>query len=512
MRAAYRMPDVGAGGGGGLSASQSVSQLSFDFSLLDALPVKVSQVAIDSRAVRPGDVFLAYPGEQADGRKFIAQAVAAGAAAVLWEPKGFHWDVAVRVPNLAVPGLREKAGLIAAEVYGHPSRGLWTIGITGTNGKTSCSHWLAQALSDCGRKGAVIGTLGNGFPGALTPSANTTPDPASLQQHLRRYADQGARSVAMEVSSHALAQGRVNGMRFNVALFTNLSRDHLDYHGDMESYALAKAGLFAWPRLEHAILNFDDPFAPELAQKARRTGASVLGYGFEAGEVRGEDLLVSPYGLAFDVTTPWGEARVESGVLGRFNASNLLGVLATLLASDVPLDRAVHALRALSPVPGRMQQIRVPGRPLVVVDYAHTPDALEKVLITLREVVKDSKAAAADSSLICVFGCGGQRDKGKRPMMGDVASRLADSVIVTSDNPRNENSRAILDDIVAGMGANYHVIEDRAAAIDHAIRFAKPDDVVLIAGKGHEDYQEIAGVKLPFSDMEVAARSLEAWK
>lgn len=508
MKAAFRMPDVGAGGGGGMSASQ----LAFDFSLLDALPLKVTQVAIDSRAVQPGDVFLAYPGEQADGRKFIAQAVAAGAAAVLWEPKGFHWDAAVPLPNLAVPGLREKAGLIAAEVYGHPSRALWTIGITGTNGKTSCSHWLAQALSDCGRQGAVIGTLGNGFPGALTPSANTTPDPVSLQKQLKQYADQGARSVAMEVSSHALAQGRVNGMQFHVALFTNLSRDHLDYHGDMESYARAKSTLFGWPRLEHAVLNFDDPFAQELAQKARRTGARVLGYGFEAGEVRGEDLVVSPHGLAFNVTTPWGEAHVESGVLGRFNASNLLGVLATLLASDVPLDRAVHALRALSPVPGRMQQIRIQNRPLVVVDYAHTPDALEKVLITLREVVKDSKAAAADSRLICVFGCGGSRDKGKRPMMGDVASRLADSVIVTSDNPRSENPRAILDDIVAGMGANYHVVEDRAAAIDHAIRFARPDDVVLIAGKGHEDYQEIASVKLPFSDIEVAARSLEMWK
>ena len=509
MRAAYRMPEHGTGAtGGGMSAAQ----LAFDFSLLDALPVKVTELCIDSRAVRPGDVFLAYPGEQADGRKYIAQAVAAGAAAVLWEPKGFHWDGSLQLPNLAVPGLREKVGLIAAEVYGHPSQELLTIGITGTNGKTSCSHWLAQALTECGRKSALIGTLGNGFPGALEPSPNTTPDPISLQKQIKRYRDEGAQCVAMEVSSHALAQGRVNGMHFHAALFTNLSRDHLDYHGDMESYALAKAGLFAWPQLEQAVLNFDDAFAPELAQKAQRGGARVLGYGFEAGEVRGSSLEVSPRGLMFDVSTPWGEACVDSGVLGRFNASNLLGVLAVLLVRGIPLDQAVRALRNLKPVAGRMQQIRIPGRPLVVVDYAHTPDALEKVLITLREVVKESKAAAVDSNLICVFGCGGQRDKGKRPMMGDVASRLADSVLVTSDNPRNENPRAIIDEIVAGMGANYHINEDRAAAIDHAIRHAKPQDVVLIAGKGHEDYQEIAGSKLPFSDVEVASRSLEVWK
>jgi UDP-N-acetylmuramoyl-L-alanyl-D-glutamate--2,6-diaminopimelate ligase len=507
VSAALRMRENGTGAGGGAAA-----QLEFDFGLLDALGVKVERLALDSRRVGAGDVFLAYPGDQADGRKFIPQAIAAGAAAVLWEPQGFRWDPSWRVPNLAVPLLREKTGLIAAEVYGHPSRRLWMIGITGTNGKSSCAHWLAQAQAQCGRSTAIIGTLGNGLPGALSAATHTTPDPVSLQAQLKAYVDQGVQSVAMEVSSHALAQGRVNGVHFDVAVFTNLSRDHLDYHGDMQSYALAKAVLFGWPGLDHAVLNLDDPFGRELAEKARRGGVKVLGYGFEAGEVRGLDMAVSPRGLAFDVATPWGEARVESGVLGRFNASNLLAVLAALLASGVPLARAVEALARLQPVAGRMQQIRLPGRPLVVVDYAHTPDALEKVLTTLREVVKDSKAAAADSRLICVFGCGGQRDKGKRPIMGDVASRLADSVIVTSDNPRSEHPRAIIDEIVTGMGANYHVIEDRAAAIDHAIRHARPDDVVLIAGKGHEDYQEIAGVKLPFSDAEVATRSLEAWK
>lgn len=511
MKAAFRMAER-AGGTGAGGAAPGAAQLEFDFSLLGALGVKIGHLAIDSRRVRAGDAFLAYPGEQADGRKFIPQAIAAGAIAVLWEPRGFRWDPAWQVPNLPVPALREKTGLIAAEVYDHPSRRMWMIGITGTNGKTSCSHWLAQAQARCGRSTAIVGTLGNGLPGALSEATHTTPDPVSLQAQLRRYVDQGVQSVAMEVSSHALAQGRVNGVRFNVAVFTNLSRDHLDYHGDMESYALAKAVLFGWPQLEHAVLNLDDAFGRELAQKAGRAGVRVLGYGFEAGEVRGAGLTVSPRGLAFDVATPWGEAHVESGVLGRFNASNLLAVLATLLVGGVPLAQAVEAVGGLQPVPGRMQQIRMPGRPLVVVDYAHTPDALEKVLMTLREVVRESKAAAAGCRLICVFGCGGQRDKGKRPLMGDVASRLADSVIVTSDNPRSEQPRAIIDEIVAGMGANYHVIEDRAAAIDHAIRAARSEDVVLIAGKGHENYQEIAGTKLPFSDVEVATRSLEAWK
>ncbi len=502
MSAGLRMAEPGPGGGG---------QLAFDFRLADALGVAVRALAIDSRQVRPGDVFLAYPGERSDGRHYIPQAIAAGAVAVLWEPEGFEWDPAWRVPHLPIAGLRHKAGFLAAEVYGHPSRALWTVGITGTNGKSSCAHWIAQALTSLGRPTAIIGTLGNGFPGALSASTHTTPDPVSLQKLLREFVQAQARAVAMEVSSHALDQGRVNGVQFQVAVFTNLSRDHLDYHGNMERYAHAKSLLFAWPGLRHAVLNLDDPFGRELADRTRARGVAVLGYGFDAGEVRAFHLEVSPRGLAFDVATPWGEARVESGILGRFNAYNLLAVLTTLGVAGIPLDQAVAALARLEPVPGRMQQIRLPNRPLVVVDYAHTPDALEKVLSTLREVVRDSKSAAADARLILVFGCGGNRDRGKRPMMGEVASRLADDVIVTSDNPRNEDPMAIIDDIVAAMGPNYHVIEDRAAAIDHAIRHARRQDVVLIAGKGHETDQEIRGRKLPFSDAEVAQRALERW-
>ena len=483
------------------------AQMKFDFNLLDALPVKVSNLANDSRQVQVGDTFLAYPGEHGDGRTYIPQAIERGAHSILWESRDkFAWNPAWSVANLSVPNLREKTGVLAAEVYGQPSRKLCVIGITGTNGKTSCSHWLAQAMSQAGRPSAIIGTLGNGFPDQLEPSPNTTPDPIVLHRSLQHYLKQGAQCVAMEVSSHALDQGRVNGVHFEVALFTNLTRDHLDYHGDMSRYAAAKSKLFVWPELHYAVLNVDDAYGRELRQQAERSGVKVTGYGFESGEVRGSNLHVSPHGLAFDVTSPWGEARIESSVLGRFNAHNLLAVLATLLVGGIKFEQAIISVQHVRPVAGRMQEIRIPGKPLVVVDYAHTPDALEKVLITLREIVGESKAS--DAQLICVFGCGGQRDKGKRPLMGDVATRLADAVIVTSDNPRDENPRFIIDDIAAGMGSNYHTMEDRAAAIDHAIRSARPNDVVLIAGKGHEDYQEIKGVKLPFSDVEVATRAL----
>ncbi len=482
-------------------------QSSFKFKLVDVLPVPVTNLVNDSRQVQAGDTFLAYPGAHRDGRQFIPQAIAQGANAIVWEAQNYLWDPAWQVPNIPVPQLRDKVGEFAADVYGHPSRQLCVIGITGTNGKTSCSHWLAQALSQAGRPAAIIGTLGNGFPEQLEPSPNTTPDPIVLQRSLKRYLDQGAACAVMEVSSHALDQGRVNGAHFEMALFTNLSRDHLDYHGDMSRYAAAKSILFTWPELKHAVLNGDDPYAQELRQKAQAHGVTVTTYGFDTCDVRASNLRVGPHGLAFNVATPWGEARLESSVLGRFNAHNLLAVLATLLVGGVPFEQAMVSVQHVQAVPGRMQQIRLPGKPLVVVDYAHTPDALEKVLLTLREVAADSKAS--DTKLFCVFGCGGQRDKGKRPLMGGVAANLADEVVVTSDNPRHESPRAIIDDIVAGMTSNFHVQEDRAAAIAYAIRQARPVDVVLIAGKGHETYQDINGEKWPFSDVEVAMRVLK---
>lgn len=490
----------------------------FDFALLDRLGVKVTRLATDSRGVRPGDTFLAYTGEKLDGRTFISQAVANGANAVLWESRGFEWNPAWRIPNAPVSQLRAKAGVIASRVHGDPSRKLWVVGVTGTNGKTSCTQWIAQAMSTLGKKTAVVGTLGSGFPGELAPGANTTPDPVLLQEQFAGFLAGGAAAVAMEVSSHALEQGRANGTVFSAALFTNLSRDHLDYHGSMEAYGAAKARLFRWPELKHAILNMDDGFGREVARGIAGCGAQVVGYGFEdsgcrirdTGElrlVRGHGLKVSEEGLAFNVESSWGRATLRSPLVGRFNAANLLAVLTTLLAGEVPVDDAIMALEGIRPVPGRMQRVGGNGKPLVVVDYAHTPDALEKVLRALREVMGGNVRPGA--KLICVFGCGGDRDRGKRPLMGKAASRLADTVIITSDNPRSEEPRAIIDGILAGAGANYQVEEDRAAAIFRAIHEARTGDVVLIAGKGHETHQEIKGVRFPFNDLEVARLALE---
>lgn len=462
--------------------------------------VKFAGLTADSRLVKPGMLFLAYPGEQVDGRSFIVQAIERGAAAVLWESSDFNWNPLWQVSNIAIDGLRASAGQIASDFYDSPTQTLWMIGVTGTNGKTSCSHWLAQALTLVGRKAAVVGTLGNGFPEALTEAVNTTPDPIVLQELLADYLRQGAAAVAMEVSSHGLEQGRVNGVHFDVAVFTNLSRDHLDYHGDMAAYGAAKKQLFDWDGLGCAVLNSDDAFGAEIAKNLTEQGKRVLTYGLESGDIRGSQLQLSEHGLIMQVDTPFGSIALEAALLGRFNAYNLLAVLAALLASAVTLPEAVNALKLLQPVAGRMQRLGGDKQPLLVIDYAHTPDALEKVLITLREQTK--------GKLICVFGCGGNRDSGKRPLMGKVVSQLADIGIVTSDNPRREDPMEIISAIVAAMQGDFLVQKDRALAIAHAVNTAKAGDVVLIAGKGHEDYQEVNGVKYPFSDMAVAEEAL----
>ncbi|HUF19564.1 MAG TPA: UDP-N-acetylmuramoyl-L-alanyl-D-glutamate--2,6-diaminopimelate ligase [Burkholderiales bacterium] len=465
---------------------------------LQALGITPTGLSVDSRKITAGEVFIAFPGETSDGRRFIAQAIEAGAAAVLWEQAGFEWDPRWPVPNVPVRGLRQQAGEIASHFYGNPSQHLWMIGVTGTNGKTSCSQWIAQSLSRQGRRTAVIGTLGSGFADALDPTLNTTPDPVSLQARLAALREQGAAAVAMDVSSHGLEQGRVNGVQFDVALFTNLSRDHLDYHGSMDAYAAAKAKLFDWPQLKHAVLNLDDAFGAGLAARIDRSRVNVVGYGLGKGEIAGHQLDLSTRGLKLEIATPWGEGALASPLLGGFNAYNLLGVLGVLVTSDVHLQDAIVALSELQPVAGRMQTASLPGAPLVVVDYAHSPDALEKALETLRMTL------APGARLHCVFGCGGERDPGKRPLMGEIATRLADRCVITSDNPRSENPRAIIEDILAGAHPNYHVEEDRAAAILNALRHASPTDVVLIAGKGHESYQEIDSRRLPFDDLEVA--------
>jgi UDP-N-acetylmuramoyl-L-alanyl-D-glutamate--2,6-diaminopimelate ligase len=475
----------------------------FDIAQLQQLGVPLASLASDSRRVQRGDVFVAMPGGRVDARTLIPQAIAAGAVAVIWEAEGFSWNPAWDVPNLAVRRLRDCVGMIAAHIYGEPSRRLWLAGVTGTNGKTSCSHWIAQSLNRLGHRAAVIGTLGNGFLESLSHPTHTTPDAIRLQQQIGELAAQGASHLAMEVSSHGLDQGRVNGAAFAAALFTNLSRDHLDYHGSMDHYGRAKARLFHWPGLRHAVINLDDDFGARLAASLDRAQVDVLGYGLGKGEISGHCLDLSKRGLTLEIETPWGAGLIRSRLLGGFNAANLLGVLGTLLAAEVTLEDATRVLEQVEPVAGRLQMIRRPGCPLVVIDYAHSPDALAKVLETLQG------ALGGEGRLICVFGCGGDRDPGKRPLMGEIATRLADLAVITSDNPRSEDPRAIIDQIAAGAHSNHVIEPDRASAISRAILEAAEQDVVLLAGKGHEAYQEIAGRRLPFSDAEAAAMALE---
>lgn len=474
---------------------------------LSLLKSKYHHMTADSRLVKTGSVFVAYKGEATDGREFIPQAIENGASAVIWEQADFTWRDEWQVPNQAIVDLKKQIGQIASEFYGQPSQHLWMIGVTGTNGKTTCTHWLAQAFSALNKKAAVVGTLGNGILSArLSETKNTTPDSILLHQMLADYLGQQASVVAMEVSSHGLDQGRVNGVSFDIAVFTNLTRDHLDYHGDMQAYAAAKKKLFAWDGLKVAVLNRDDAFGLEVAKELKAQGKRVLTYGLEKAIANDTDISVkslqlTEQGMSLEVKTPFGDAVISAGVVGRFNAYNLLAVLATLLASNISLNDAVKALATLKPVAGRMQQYGGGTLPLVVIDYAHTPDALEQVLKSLRAQTK--------GQLVCVFGCGGDRDSGKRPLMGKVASKLADKVIVTSDNPRSELPADIIKAVMNGVKQNAISIENRADAIARAIENAQAGDVILLAGKGHENYQEIAGVKYPFSDIEMAQQFLQ---
>lgn len=477
-------------------------------SLLTSFNQTFTGITADSRSVKSGVLFLAYPGVHSDGRQYIPQAIAAGAAAVLWEKTNAEWRADWKVANQGISGLKEQVGEIAAEFYGYPSRKLQLLGVTGTNGKTSVTQWLAQALSYLGEKTAVIGTIGNGFVEDQQPTANTTPDAVLLQSMLADYVGQGAQAVAMEVSSHGLHQGRVNGANFKIAVLTNLSRDHLDYHETMEAYAAAKEKLFFWPELQMSVLNADEAFGCQLMRKLAAQDRPFMAYGLDAGDVRGTNLQLQQHGLSMQVTTPQGAAKLFAPVLGRFNAYNVLAVLTSLLALNVSLDKAVDALANIKSVPGRMQQFGANTQPMVVVDYAHTPDALEKVLVTLREQL----VSQGQGRLICVFGCGGDRDAGKRQLMGQVAEQLADVVMVTSDNPRSEDPLQIIAQVSAGLSKPHQAEPDRAIAIQQAIANAHVEDIVLLAGKGHEDYQEIKGVKTPFSDAAVAIEALGKWE
>ncbi len=480
---------------------------------LQALAVALDDLTADSRAVKMGSVFVAYRGTVRDGRDFIGDAVARGAAAVLWESEGFAWDPRWSVPNIPVPGLRARISEIAGAAYGDPSDALWMAGVTGTNGKTSVSQWIAAALDALGRRSAVLGTLGNGLVGERVEARNTTPDAIVVQRLLADYLRRGARAVAMEVSSHGLDQDRVAGIRYDTAVFTNLTRDHLDYHRTMEMYAEAKFRLFSARGLRHAVINADDAWGARFAARLAGSGLDVITFGAAAANdprprLRAAQVALSEAGVRFRLESEWGAGEVEAGVLGAFNVSNLLAVAGALIAAGIRFDDMLDALRRLEPVPGRLERLGGGSAPLVVIDYAHTPDALDKALHALRAVLR-AEGGAGDGRLLCVFGCGGDRDTGKRPLMGEVAARLADHVIVTSDNPRNEDPRAILAQVMAGIGKRgAESIEDRQVAIFTAVHQARAGDVVLLAGKGHETYQEIAGQRHPFNDREVAAAAL----
>jgi len=478
----------------------------------------------DSRRVKPGDVFFAYPGEAADGRRYIEAAIEAGAAAVVHEADGFTWDAAFTVPHLAVSELKQNAGPIAHAVLDYPDRAMFTVAVTGTNGKTSCALWTAQTLARLGDAAAVIGTLGVGLIKGKTSSepqfdvtGYTTPDAVLLASTLADLKKAGAASLAIEASSIGLVQERTAGMHVDVAIFTNLTRDHLDFHGDMESYEAAKIKLFEWDGLKHAVVNLDDPAGQRLVAHLRTSFPSlaVTGYTIAAAEaiagvavLRAGGMRSKNAGTEFQVETAQGNATVRTQLVGNYNVSNTLAVLGALLAKGVALKAAVDAIETLVPAPGRMQQMGGSDAPMVVIDYAHTPDALEKTLDALRQV-----AADRGGQLWCVFGCGGDRDPGKRPQMGRIAQG-ADQVLVTSDNPRSEEPSSIIAQIVAGMdtsqAARVQTVEDRAAAILLAVKQAAKQDVILLAGKGHEPYQEIKGRKMPFSDTDHASLALTA--
>jgi len=481
------------------------------------------QLRTDSRLVQSGDAFIAWPGYATDGRQHVRAALAAGAATCLVEEEGvaaFSFDDA-RIATL--PGLKPATGEIADAYYRHPSQALRVLAVTGTNGKTSSAWWTAQALTALGRRCGVVGTLGVGEPphigaGAAPSEVHidftglTTPDPVVLQAGFRRMADQGFAACAVEASSIGVVEHRLAGSTIEVALFTNFTRDHLDYHGGMDAYWAAKRAVFDWPGLKSAVINVDDPQGAALVAELAGKGLDLWTVSaLDEARLRAIDIGYRDGGLAF--TLAEGEARVPvvTGLIGDYNVSNLLGVIGGLRALGQPLAEAAAAAAGVTPVPGRMQRVPNPARaPEVVVDYAHTPDALDKALAALKPLT-----AARGGQLWCVFGCGGNRDATKRPLMGAIAARQADRVVVTSDNPRGEVPQAIIDQIVAGIpGGTASLIlqiePDRRLAILETLAAAKPHDVVLIAGKGHEDYQEIAGVKHPFSDATVAAAALAA--
>lgn len=468
--------------------------------------LRISGLVMDSRAVRPGNAFVAIAGFGAHGLGFVEQARAQGASAILFEPPAPQ-DLPAPADAIAVPGLRSRLGEMGDAFHGRATAAMTVVGVTGTNGKTSTVQLIAQAWALSGLRCGTIGTLGAGLYGEIVPTGFTTPLVLQLHELLADMRDAGAQAIAMEVSSHALDQGRVAGVHFDVGVFTNLTRDHLDYHGDMASYGAAKARLFAWPGLQAGVVNLDDEFGRELIAQLPR-GVRAIGLssrGRDGASVSAQALSFDSRGIGFDLVVAGQSHPVASPLLGRFNVDNLLAVAGALYALGEAPARIAEILARLQPIRGRMNRLGGDGRlPLVVIDYAHTPDALEQALASLR--------AHANARLICVFGCGGERDRGKRPQMAAIAEHGADLVIVTDDNPRGEDGDVIVADILEGLRAPQRavVLRDRRAAIDYAIGEAGPDDIVLVAGKGHEPYQEIHGVRHEFDDTLIAQAALQA--
>ncbi|MDP2098243.1 MAG: UDP-N-acetylmuramoyl-L-alanyl-D-glutamate--2,6-diaminopimelate ligase [Methylobacter sp.] len=470
----------------------------------------ITGLALDSREVVNGDVFIALAGALQHGLVHVGQAINKGACAVIFDPDNNGQELAeswqsnksVLVPMIAVDNLGLKLGDLAARFYGDPSQSLAVIGITGTNGKTSCSQFLSQVLDDCG----IIGTLGWGEWGALNTTLNTTPDALATQKILAQLLQAKKRTVAMEVSSHGLAQGRVNAVAFTGAVFTNISRDHLDYHVTMEAYLQAKLALLKMPDLVFAVVNLDDDYSAQIIaavpESVRLWQFSVKGKSAASGEcVSAANIAHKANGMAFDVSWKGEVQRVHVPLYGDFNIENVLAVLTVMLAMGISLAEAVERLVNLQPVDGRMERFGSEGEPLIFVDYAHSPDALDKVLSSLRK--------HCAQALWVVFGCGGNRDTGKRALMGKIAEQWADHVVITDDNPRYENGLDIVNDILAGCGrAKIEVIQNREQAIQKVVASAAKNDCIVIAGKGHEQYQDIKGVKLPFSDRQVVIDAL----
>ncbi len=462
--------------------------------------IVVNGLTEDSRSVSEGDAFVAVQGQSSDGHDFALEAEQNGAACVLAE----HSLVGLAIPVVRVEHLRARRGTLAARFYAEPSGAMTCVGVTGTNGKTSIAHYIADMASKVGVPCGYLGTLGWGQPPELEPSSLTTEDAITTQRRLACLRQNGCGWVALEASSHALAQGRVDDVQFAVGVFSNLTRDHLDYHDDIETYGAAKQRLFEFDSLGISVLNVDDAFGRRLREVLEQAaGLEVVTYGSD-GDIRWQDVSFHDHGLSAELLTPWGSRQLTLPVFGEFSLSNVAAAIAVLCSAGLPFAAVVEAAHELSPVPGRMEFFRQPGRPTVVVDYAHTPDALAKVLAALRIHCR--------GRLVCTVGCGGDRDVGKRPMMAKAALRGADVVWLTSDNPRSEDPQAIIDQMRAGLDDETQVFDvvDRHDAIRRAVTEARSCDLVVVAGKGHENYQEVQGERIPFSDRQIVRDLLAA--